>query len=129
MNPKFDITKLVLETAGLPTDNVRVKKTIPTWWFSTRQKSKGGLRLTEQGFNALQKADIKCYEIKLEEPPAFTNEFIIWLDQNLDCPYFITNRKIWVFGEKTAVQLVLFPDNISKFFRAHKNFQEKEKSH
>lgn len=129
MNLKFDITKLVLETAGLPCDDIRVQKTIPAWWCSTRKKDNGGLRLTEQGFEALQKADIKCYEIKLEEIPKFTNELIIWLDQNLNCPYFITHKKIWVFGEKTAVQLVLFSGNISKYFRAHKKFQEKTKSY
>lgn len=126
MNLKHNITKLVLDTLGLPADENRIKKTIPTWWFSTRNKDKGGLRLTEQGFEALQKADIKCYEIKFDEPIFITNELIIWIDQNINCPFYLTHRKIWVFGEKTAVQLVLFSGNIAKFHRAKKRFTEKQ---
>ena len=125
MNQKFEITKIVLQTLGLPNDNERVRKTIPTWWFSTRRKDSGGLRLTEQGFEALQKAEIKSYEIKFDEPLVPTNKLIIWIDQNIDCPYYITSRKIIVFGEKTAVQLVLFSGNIQKFQRAHERFSEK----
>lgn len=128
MNQKFEITKIVLQSQGLEATDQRVKKTIPTWWFNPRTKDKGGLRLTEQGFECLQKADIKCYEIKFDEPIFFTNELIIWIDQNLDCPYFVTNRKIWVFGEKLAVQLVLFSGNIAKFHRAQKRFEEKQKN-
>lgn len=125
MNQKYDITKIVLESVGIEASHKRVRQTIPTWWFSTRQKEKGGLRLTDQGFEALLKADIKSYELKIDEEIQFTNELIIWIDQNLDCPYYLTKRKIWVFGEKTAVELVLFSGNIAKLFRAKKRFQEK----
>lgn len=128
MNPKHEITKVVLESLGLPADEKRIKKTIPTWWFSTRIKDKGGLRLTEQGFDCLRKADIKCYEVKFDEPIVVTNELIIWIDQNIDCPFFLTNRQIWVFGERTAIQLVLFSGNIAKLHRAQKRFTEKQKS-
>lgn len=127
MNPKHEITKVVLESLGLPADEKRIKKTIPTWWFSTRIKDKGGLRLTEQGFDCLRKADIKCYEVKFDEPIVVTNELIIWIDQNIDCPFFLTNRQIWVFGERTAIQLVLFSGNIAKFQRAQERFIEKQK--
>jgi hypothetical protein len=125
MNQKFEVTKFVLETQGLPFDEKRIQKTIPTWWQNPRKKDAGGLRLTEQGFDALQKADIKSYEIKFEEPLVLTNKLTIWLDQNLDCPYYITSKKIWVFGERTAVQLVLFSGNIAKYHRAHERFLAK----
>jgi hypothetical protein len=128
MNQKFEITKLVLETMGFPFDQKRIEKTIPTWWQNPRKKENGGLRLTEQGFEALQKADIKFYEIKFDEPLTLTNKLTIWLDQNLDCPYYFTSRKIWVFGERTAVQMVLFSGNIQKYQRAHERFAEKQKS-
>jgi hypothetical protein len=128
MNLKHEITKVVLESLGLSASDQRIKKTIPTWWFSTRNKDKGGLRLTEQGFECLQKADIKCYEIKFDEPIVVTNELIIWIDQNIDCPFFLTHKQIFVFGEKLAVQLVLFSGNIAKFHRAQKRFTEKQKT-
>jgi hypothetical protein len=128
MNQKHEITKAVLEFLGLPSDDARIKKTIPTWWVNTRQKATGGLRLTEQGFECLKKADIKCYELKFDEPIQYTNELAIWIDQNIDCPFYLTNKKIWVFGEKMAVKLVLFSGNIAKFHRAQKRFTEKQKT-
>lgn len=125
MNPKYEITKLVLESLKLPTDDERIRKTIPTWWVNPRRKETGGLRLTEQGFECLCKADIKYYEIKFDEPLNYTNQFAIWIDRNLDCPFYITSRKIYVFGERMAVQLVLFEGNIQKFKRAKERFQQK----
>ena len=128
MNPKHEITKKVLESIGVTPDDKRVRETIPTWWVNPRTKEKGGLRLTEQGFDCFKKADIKNYEIKFDEPLVVTNELLIWIDQNLDCPFYITNKKIWVFGERMAIQLVLFSGNIAKFHRAQKRFTEKQKS-
>jgi hypothetical protein len=125
MNQKIKLTKLVLDAVGIAADDLRVKKTIPTWWVNPRKKEIGGLRLTEQGFHAFQTADIKSYEIRFDEPLFLTNELTIWLDQNMDCPYYLTGKKIWVFGERTAVQLVLFSGDLQKFFRAKKRFANK----
>jgi hypothetical protein len=127
MNPKHEITKIALEAKGLIADEKRIKQTIPIWWVNPRKKEKGGLRLTEQGFECLQQAGIKCYEIRIDEPIFFTNKLAIWIDQNIDCPFYLSNRKIWVFGEKMAVQLVLFSGNIAKFQRAQERFTEKQK--
>lgn len=118
MNLKTDITKYVLETSGLEATEERVRKTIPIWWFSTRQKEKGGLRLTDQGFEAFQTAGIKDYKVKFEEPINFTNQLVIWLDQFIDCPFYLRNKEIYVFSEKMAVQLVLFSGNIQKYTSA-----------
>jgi hypothetical protein len=118
MNLKTEITKHILETMGLEANDTRVRKTIPTWWYSTRQKEKGGLRLTEQGFEAFQKAGIKDYRVKFEDTIHFTNQLIIWLDQFIDCPFYLRNKEIYVFNEKIAVQLVLFSGNIQKYTSA-----------
>jgi hypothetical protein len=127
MNQKYEITKLVLESKGLLADEKRIKKTIPIWWTNPRKKSKGGLRLTEQGFNCLKNGDIKYYEIRIDEPIFFTNQLAIWIDQNIDCPFYLTPKNIYVFGEKMAVQLVLFSGNIAKFQRAQQRFAENQK--
>lgn len=100
---------------GLPATEERVRKTIPTWWYSTRQKEQGGLRLTEQGFEAFQKAGIKEYRVKFEDNIQFTNQLIIHLDQLIDSPFYLRNKEIYVFNEKMAVQLVLFSGNIQKY--------------
>jgi hypothetical protein len=118
MNLKTEITKHILETMGLDANDERVRKTIPTWWYSTRQKEKGGLRLTEQGFEAFQKAGIKDYRVKFEDTIHFTNQLMIWLDQFIDCPFYLRNKEIFVFSEKIAVQLVLFSGNIQKYTSA-----------
>lgn len=123
MTLKHEITKLVLETAGLPADEDRIQKTIPTWWVNPRKKEKGGLRLTEQGFNALKTAGIQSYKIRFEAPITCTNQEIIRLDQLMDSPYYITNREVHVFKEKMAIQLVLFSGNILKFINALANRQ------
>lgn len=121
MNQKTDITKKVLELQGINPDKERVKKTIPTWWFSTRQKEKGGLRLTEQGFDCFQKAGIQSHKIKFEKPITVTNQVLIWIDQLIDCPFYITSKEIYVFSDKLAVQLVLFSGNIERYVRAKAN--------
>jgi hypothetical protein len=48
----------------------------------------------------------------------YNNQEIIWLDNFIDCPWFLTKKEIFVFGEKMAVQLVLFSGNIKKFAHA-----------
>ena len=55
----------------------------------------------------------------------FTNKLVIWIDQNLESPFYLTSKQIYVFGEKIAVQLVLFSGNIAKFQRAKERFTEK----
>ena len=67
MNPKFKITKVVLESLGLDASDKRIKETIPSWWANPRKKEKGGLRLTDQGFECLQKADIKFYRVQFDQ--------------------------------------------------------------
>ena len=118
MNQKTEITKRILESMGLDDNNERVRKTIPIWWFSTRQKEQGGLRLTEQGFDTFRNAGIKDYRIKFEDPIYFTNQLMIWLDHFIDCPFYLRNQDIYVFSEKMAVQLVLFSGNIYKYSAA-----------
>ena len=125
ISQKHEITKIVLESNGILFDEKKIKQTIPLWWHNTRTKSKGGLGLTEQGFECLKQADIKYYEVKFDEPIFFTNKLAIWIDQNLECPFYLTSKQIYLFGEKTAVQLVLFSGNIAKFQRAKERFTEK----
>ena len=115
MNQKDEITKRVLELLGVEASDDRVRKTIPAWWCSVRQKDQGGMRLTEQGFDSFIDAGIKDYRIKFDNPIIFTNQLIIWLDHFIDCPFYLRNQEIYVFSEKMAVQLVLFSGNIYNF--------------
>jgi hypothetical protein len=86
------------------------------WWQNTRNKAKGGLRLTDKGYEFLVKElDLKEYEIPFTEDIELSPQIIIFFDQFLDCPYFLTHRSLTVFSEKKAFELHLFSDDIRKF--------------
>ena len=98
----------------------KIKNYTTAWWQSNRTKAKGGLWLTEQGFEALKKADIKHYKIRFEQPlDSFENRFIIWLDNTIECPFFLTKWEIYVFGEKTAVQMILFSGDLKMWHNTY----------
>ena len=105
----------MLETLGLGSDGKIIKNALKVWWQNNRSKEKASWRLTTEGYEALVKAGIKDYKIKFEENVQFTNQDIINLDQQLDCPFYVTVRDIYVFEERTAIQLVLFSGNVLKY--------------
>jgi hypothetical protein len=117
MNQKTDITKYVAEQSELPTDTKSLRKLISQWWINPRQKVKGGLRLSDDGFARLT-TQFKSYKVKFDEPVDYTNQLIIRLDNFIDCPWYLTKKEIYVFNDKMAVQLVLFSGNIAKFSTA-----------
>jgi hypothetical protein len=120
MNQKNKITEYVMNELGIEINPKRIKDCTRIWFKNPRQKPQGGLWLTELGFEALNKADIKHYKIRFEQPiELFENRFIIWLDNTIDCPFFLTKREIYVFGEKTAVQMILFSGDLKMWHNIH----------
>ena len=117
MNQKIELTTYVAKESGLPADDKSIKKLIPQWWQNPRMKTKGGLRLTDEGF-ARFTTQLKTYKVKFDQPVEYTNQLIIQLDNFIDCPWHVSNKAIHVFSEKMAVQLVLFSGNIAKFSSA-----------
>lgn len=129
MNQKIEITKYVIEKLNLNCPNEEsFKLWVKTIWQNPRIKDFGGLYLTKEGFRLLKQAEIKCYDVRLDNDTEiqFNNKFILWLDQNFDCPLYITKNFVHFFNEKPAVQLVLFSGNLQQFFQAHQTFQEKQ---
>lgn len=127
MNPKAKITEFIMQDLGIESSPKNIKTYTKLWWKSTRQKPKGGLWLTEKGFEAFLQAGIKNYQIKFNEPiDSFESKFIIWLDNSIECPFFLTRQEIHVFGEKTAVQMILFSGDLKMLYKA--NTKNKEKS-
>ena len=117
MNQKSDITKYIAEQFGLSTDEKSIRKLTAQWWQNPRKKEKGGLRLTDEGFARLT-AHFTAHKVRFEDPVEYTNRLIIQLDNFIDCPWYITNKAVFVFNDKMAVQLVLFSGNIAKFSTA-----------
>ncbi len=115
MNQRIDITRYVLKELGKRHDDEYVKDMLPRFWVNPRQKDSGGLRLTEDGYKWLKEADIKDYQIDIPKGTHWSNQLIIWLDQYIESPFYLTAKAIFVFNERMAVQLVLFSGNVEKF--------------
>jgi len=118
MDQRIEITKYVASQLGLAVDDKSIHKLKQIFWCNFRSKSSGGLKLTDKGFESLIQAGLKSYQVKFEEPMQYTNQLIIHLDKFIDCPWFVTNKEIYVFNDKMAVQLVLFSGNIARFSNA-----------
>ena len=116
MNWKETDTKVFLKQADIAVSDANIKSYMSDWWQNTRGKSEGGLRLTEDGFDFLQEnLDIQMYEIPFPRDFKFTTQTYIFLDQFITCPYFLTNRSIWVTDEKKSMELHLFSGDLRKY--------------
>src|SRR5210317_451432 len=115
MSWKETYTKIFLKELGKSTNSATVKEYMPLWWQNTRVKKVGGLRLTDVGAELLQSIDIATYDIPYPKDMPLTTQVIIFLDQFIDCPYYLTNRSITVTNEKKAVELTLFSGDLRKY--------------
>jgi len=120
MIDKRALTKKFLAELELSTDNKNIKKYYSIWWMNSRSRdNNSGYRLTEAGHLMLtEKLGIKSYEISVPENTEWNSKLLLSLDKFLDCPYSIYPKKIVVFKEKTAVELILFEGNVQKYSTA-----------
>lgn len=116
MNWKETYTKIFLKEANIAISEATLKQYIPVWWQNTRDKSEGGLRLTEEGFDFIcEKLDLQTYEVPFPKDFKMTTQTVIFLDKFITCPYFLTNRSIHVTDEKKAMELHLFSGDLRKY--------------
>jgi hypothetical protein len=116
MNWKETYTKVFLKQSDIAVSEANLKQYLSDWWQNTRGKAEGGLRLTEDGFDFLQEnLDIQMYEIPFPRDFKFTTQTYIFLDQFITCPYYLTNRSIWVTDEKKSMELHLFSGDLRKY--------------
>ena len=93
-----------------------VKTNYFTWWQNVRENYQSrSLRLTKHGYQMLEKIDLKTYNIKFPAKVIFTPQTYLWLDEFVDCPYFVDKLKIIVTTEKMALQLMLFAGDVTKY--------------
>ena len=93
-----------------------VKTNYFTWWQNVRESYQArSLRLTKQGFEMLESIDLKTYTVKFPQKIIFTPQTYLWLDEFVDCPYFVDKSKIIVTMEKMALQLMLFAGDVTKY--------------
>jgi hypothetical protein len=115
MDIKDTYTRVFLQAADQDSDLETVKKYKSLWWWNFRSKDSGGLRLTEEAMTFIQDdAKIKTYKIEFPKEFAFTPQVLVWLDNFIDSPFYITKKFIVVLKEKAAFELYLFSGDIRK---------------
>jgi hypothetical protein len=115
MDLKDRYTEAFLKAAEQEVSADEIKKYRKLWWCNIRDKDQGGLRLTDQAIEFVEKqAEIKTYKIEFPKEFSFTPQVLIWLDKYINSPYFITKRNIIVLREYTAFELYLFSGDIRK---------------
>ena len=88
---KETYTKVFLKQAEIAISDVTMKEYMSTLWQNTRVKEEGGLRLTDYGLEFLKsKLELATYEIPFPKDFELTTNTIIWLDQFIDCPYWLS---------------------------------------
>lgn len=116
LDEKTQLTLLVSSQLGWLSDPKNLEKNISIVWQNPRKKLKGGLRLTDKGFDVFTKElEMKSYTIEFPKDLTLTNQIIIWLDRFIDGPWYINKKSIIVFKEKMAVQLILFSGDVQQF--------------
>lgn len=109
-------TRIFLKNLGQSANDLNVKSYKPVWWQNSRSKSKGGLRLTDEGYRMMtEDLDITFYEVPYAPDMQFTTQIIIWLDNFIDCPYYLDKRSMFVADDKKALELHLFSGDIKKY--------------
>jgi len=119
MDLKTQYTITFLKAANLEASDENIKSSKLKWWWNIRSKTKGGLRLTEDGKTFIETtADIKTYLIEFPPEFEFTPQVLLWLDQFIESPFYITKKDITVLTETAAFELYLFSGDIRKFGHA-----------
>lgn len=115
MDIKDTYTRVFLEAAGITATPDTIKKYKAVWWWNIRNKDSGGLRMTEHALNFIEEyAKIKTYKIDFPEQFSFTPQVLVWLDNFIDSPFYITKKNITVMKEKAAFELYLFSGDVRK---------------
>jgi hypothetical protein len=115
MDIKDTYTRVFLQAANLDVNAESIKQYKSIWWWNFRHKDSGGLRLTENALNFIEEyAKIKTYKIEFPKEFAFTPQVLVWLDNFIDSPFYITKKYIVVLKEKAAFELYLFSGDIKK---------------
>lgn len=115
MSQKTVYTQVFLKEMGMSTSDESIKGAMHLWWQNTRNKGSGGLRLTLEGLDVIKKIGIEHYDIPYPKEMVVTPQVVIFLDQFIDCPYFLGDKSIVVTGERKAVEISLFSGDVRKY--------------
>ena len=116
MDRKTAYTRTFMELLEQPIHDETVKNAYYSWWQNVRESYQArSLSLTKIGLQTVEKLDIKTYEIKFPDKIIFTPQTYLWLDEFVDCPYFVDKKQIIVTMEKMALQMMMFAGDVTKY--------------
>jgi len=116
MNWKEAYTKIFLKEASKSVNESTLQEFMPVWWQNNRSKDKGGLRLTDQGMEFItEEIELTTYEVPFPKDFIMTSNTLVWLDEFIDCPYWIGRHGMIVTNEKKALELHLFSGDVKKY--------------
>ena len=116
MDTKTAYTRTFMTLLEQPIHEESIKTNYYTWWQNVRESYQArSLRLTNQGLEAVEKLEIKTYTIKFPDRIIFTPQTYLWLDEFVDCPYYVDKKNIVVTMERMALQLMMFAGDITKY--------------
>ena len=116
MDTKTAYTRTFMGLLEQPIHDESVKTNYYSWWQNVRESYQArSLRLTKLGLETVKKLDIKTYDIAFPDKIIFTPQTYLWLDEYVDCPYFVDKKKVIVTMEKMALQLMMFAGDITKY--------------
>jgi len=116
MDTKTAYTRTFMDLLELPIHDESIKTNYYTWWQNVRESYQArSLRLTKSGLEVINKSDIKIYTIKFPDKIVFTPQTYLWLDEFVDCPYYVDKKQIHVTLEKMALQLMMFSGDVTKY--------------
>lgn len=116
MNWKEAYTKIFLKEASKSVNESTMQEFMPVWWQNNRSKDKGGLRLTDQGIEFItEEIELTTYEVPFPKDFTMTSNTLVWLDEFIDCPYWIGRHGMIVTNEKKALELHLFSGDVKKY--------------
>ena len=116
MDTKTAYTRTFMQLLNQPDHDEILKTYYYTWWQNVRESYQArSLRMTKSGLEILKKLEIKTYSIKFPDKIIFTPQTFLWLDEYVDCPYYVDKKQIVVSMERMALQLMMFAGDVTKY--------------
>jgi hypothetical protein len=116
MDVKTAYTRTFMQLLKQPDHEETLKSCYYTWWQNVRESYQArSLRLTKQGLDIVKRLEIKTYIIKFPDKIIFTPQTFLWLDEFVDCPYYVDKKQIVVTMERMALQLMMFAGDVTKY--------------
>jgi hypothetical protein len=109
-------TKIFLKEAKIPIDEKTIKQYIKKIWKNPRDKLQGGLSLSKDGFDFIVNVlKLQYYTIDVKEIVEINKKLILDLEKNINYPYYVEDKKLYLFDEKTASYIILLAGDLKKF--------------